>query len=129
VIVLDTHALLWVAGSSGQLSARASETIGADSERVLSTASVQEIAYLVARGRVTLDRPLRRWLGDVLIVHEVRVLPPTVQIAIRAGSLDPVNFHGDPADRLIYATAVEYDARIVTADRKLRDADPERAIW
>jgi PIN domain nuclease of toxin-antitoxin system len=100
-----------------------------EAELVFSTASVQELAYLAARGRVIVDRSIRRWIVDALRVHEVQVLPSTLSIALRAGSLDPTEFHGDPIDRLIYATAVEHDAQLVTADRRLREVDPARVIW
>jgi PIN domain nuclease of toxin-antitoxin system len=129
LIVLDTHAFVWMVDDPERLSSVAREAIGADAEPALSTASIQEIAYLQARGRLAMDRPLERWIGDALNVHRVRALAPTVPIALRAGLLDPDGFHGDPIDRLIYATAVEHDARLLTADRRLREADPARAVW
>lgn len=129
MIVLDTHAFVWMVDGGERLSPAARRAIAADAEPALSMASIQEIAYLQARGRLALDRPLERWIGDALNVHRVRPLAPTVAIALRAGQLDPAEFHGDPADRLIYATAVEHDARLVTADQRLRDADPARTVW
>lgn len=129
MIVLDTHAFVWMVDGGERLSPAARRAIAADAEPALSMASIQEIAYLQARGRLALDRPLERWIGDALGVHRVRVLAPTVPIALRAGQLDPAEFHGDPADRLIYATAVEHDARLITADQRLRDADPARTVW
>jgi len=76
-----------------------------------------------------MDRPVASWIGSVLNVHKARALAPTVSTAIRAGSLDPAEFHGNPFDRLIYATAVEHDARLVSADERLRRLDPERVVW
>ena len=76
-----------------------------------------------------MDRPVETWVADALNVHEVRALAPTVATALRAGSLDPVEFHGDPADRLIYATAVEHDATLVSADERMRRSDPSRVVW
>lgn len=116
-------------GARERLSRPAREAIEGDPEGAISMASVQEIAYLVARGRLAMDRPVESWIGDALAVHELRALPTTVPASLRAGSLDPGRFHGDPIDRLIYATAVEHDARLVTADRRLRDFDAARAVW
>jgi len=129
VILLDTHAFVWLAGARDRLSSAARKAIESDHELGISIASVQEIAYLVARGRLSMDRSVEKWIGDVLNVLEVRAIAPTVSVALRAGSLDPTVFHGDPVDRLIYATAVEHDARLVSADRKLRDSDPNRVLW
>jgi len=68
-------------------------------------------------------------MASVLGIYDARVLAPTVSTSLRAGSLDPREFHGDPIDRLIYATAVEHDARLVTADERLREFDPDRVVW
>lgn len=129
MILLDTHVLIWLVGARERLSAGAHNAIGSGGELAISMASVQEIAYLVARGRLSMDRPLETWIGDALNVHEVRAVAPTVSTALRAGSFDPAEFHGDPVDRLIYATAVEHDARLVSADERLRRSDPARVVW
>lgn len=129
MILLDTHVLVWLAGSGERLSAAAAEALDADAERAISVASAQEIAYLTVRGRLQADRPIATWIADALRVHEVQALAPTVSVSLRAGSLDPAEFHGDPIDRLIYATAVEHDARLVSADQRLRRLDPARVVW
>jgi PIN domain nuclease of toxin-antitoxin system len=129
VILLDTHVLVWLVGPREHLSSAALEAIDAEAELSISIASVQEIAYLAAHGRLEMDRPVAAWVGDALNVHEIRALAPTVSAAVRAGSLDPGQFHGDPVDRLIYATAVEHDAQLVSADERLRRLDPARVVW
>jgi PIN domain nuclease of toxin-antitoxin system len=129
LILLDTHVLIWLAAMRKRLSIAALEAIDSGSELAISHVSAQEIAYLVVRGRLEVDRPLDRWLRDALSVEEVRAVAPTVSASLRAGSLDPQEFHGDPIDRLIYATAVEHDAQLVTADERLHRFDPERTVW
>lgn len=129
MILLDTHALVWLAGEPDRLSQAAQAALSAEPEAAIATISIQEIAYLSARGRLKMDRSVETWIGDALAIHDVRVVPPTVATALRAGSLDPDRFHGDPIDRLIYATAVEHDLRLISADKRLRDADPTRVIW
>lgn len=128
MIVLDTHALIWLVSAPDRLGDAAAQEIK-DAELAVSTISVHEIAYLVTRGRLDLDRPLETWVRNALNVHRVRALAPTVAIAVRAGRLDLDRFPGDPADRLIYATAVEHAARLASADERLRAADPPRVIW
>jgi PIN domain nuclease of toxin-antitoxin system len=127
--VLDTHVLIWLAGAPERLSTRARKEIAASSELAICMASVQEIAYLAVRGRLAMDRPVGTWIRDAMTVHEVRALPATVSASLRAGSLKPDEFHGDPIDRLIYATAIEHDAQLVTADERLRESDPARTVW
>ena len=129
LIVLDTHVLIWLAVTPARLSADAAGAIELDPERAISTVSAQEIAYLVMRRRMELDRPLQRWIGDALSEHGVEPLAPDFRVALRAGSLPADDFPGDPADRLIYATAVEHGARLVSADQRLRALDPARVVW
>jgi PIN domain nuclease of toxin-antitoxin system len=129
MIVLDTHVLIWLAAVPDRLSSTARTAIAEDPDRAISAASAQEIAYLVTRGRVELDRPTGRWVRDALDAHEVRPLPVDLSIALQAGSLDVAGFHGDPIDRVIYATAVAHDAALVSADERMRAVDPERLVW
>jgi PIN domain nuclease of toxin-antitoxin system len=129
LIVLDTHTLLWRMLEPERLSTAATEAIAEADARAISAITYQETAYLVARGRVDLYQPVPAWFGDALGALQAAAIPASVSIALRAGSLDPRKFHGDPIDRLIYATAVEHDARLVTADERLRKFDPERTVW
>lgn len=129
MILLDTHVLIWLAAERELLSAPALEAIESELELAIALVSAQEIAYLTVRGRLTMDRPVATWIVDALGILGAVAIPPTVSASIRAGSLDPNRFHGDPIDRLIYATAVEHDALLVTADERLRQFDPQRTVW
>lgn len=129
MILLDTHVLVWLAGAREHLSPAAQEAIDGDQDRGVSMASVQELSYLVVRKRLNMNRPLEEWIADALNVHGVRAVAPTISAALRAGSLDPKQFHGDPVDRLIFATAVEHDARLISADERLREFEPGRVVW
>jgi PIN domain nuclease of toxin-antitoxin system len=129
VIVLDTHVLIWFASERERLTAPAREALESELDLAVAMVSVQEIAYLVVRKRLKMDRPVAKWVSDSLSILGARALAPTVSTSVRAGSLDPQDFHGDPIDRLVYATAVEHDARLVTADERLRQFDPERTVW
>lgn len=63
-----------------------------------------EIATAVRRGRLTLSMPFGQWLADLRALPELQFEPVTAEIAALAGSFDGA-MHGDPADRIIAATA------------------------
>jgi PIN domain nuclease of toxin-antitoxin system len=128
VIVLDTHAWLWWQTADEKLSSGArSEIANADTLGVCSI-SCYEVTRAAARGRIRLDREPGAWLGQALTADRVETLVLTHRIAAEAGALGP-EFPGDPVDRIIYATTVEYGARLVTRDRELRRLDPLRTVW
>jgi PIN domain nuclease of toxin-antitoxin system len=90
--------------------------------------SVWEIALLVTRGRLGLGMELGAWLASVETVPGVKFLPVDNKIAVLAITL-PDEFHKDPADRIIVATARRFGAPIVTADEKIRSYRHVRTIW
>lgn len=129
MIVLDTHAWVWWAeGSEDRLSAPALDAIAAASAIQVSTWSCWEIATLVRRGRVLLNRPTTTWIAHAATARNVELVSVSREIATLAGELSD-DFPGDPADRVIYATAVVRGVRLVTADRAIREFDPARTVW
>lgn len=128
-MILDTHAFLWLADSPDRLSRSALRAIAEDGEAAISAITIQEIAYLAARGRLEFDRSISDWVRAALATHSVSVHPLDAAIALRAGSLDLAAFPGDPADRIIYATALERGVRLVSQDTGITDFDPTRVLW
>ena len=129
VIVLDTHAWLWWLTTPERLSDAAQAAIDQVPSIGVSTLSAWEIAMLTARGRISLDREVSLWVRQALADARVEPLLPSPEIAVAAGLLDPESFPGDPADRLIYATARSADAPLITRDRAIRRFDPQGTIW
>lgn len=128
LIVLDTHAWVWWATDAPQLSDTAREHIEAAPRLGVSPMSCWEVASLVRRGRLGLTAPVGPWIAAALSRDRVELLPLSPATAIFAGSLaEP--FPGDPADRLIYATALTQEAQLVTKDARIRDFDPDRTVW
>lgn len=131
MIVLDTHVLVWWLTQAPGLSAAARRAIGKHSgarEIVASTISVLEIATAVRRGRLQFSVPVEQWLADMRRIPELRLEPVSSDIAALAGSL-PGPMHGDPADRIIAATATVLGSSLVTADDRLRSLPALRTIW
>jgi PIN domain nuclease of toxin-antitoxin system len=126
VIVLDTHAWLWWTDAPKKLSLTARRAIERADEIGVCTISVLELAERVERGRISLALPTRNWVRDALAQDRVRPLTLTAEVALDAAQL---RFAGDPADRVIYATARAADAQLVTRDERMHEFDPERAVW
>jgi PIN domain nuclease of toxin-antitoxin system len=116
-VLLDTHVLHWWSAEPDRLSHAAAVAVEEAEELAVSGITWFELAWLAAHERVTLTVPVRSWLDQ--LDAEVRTVGVTPAIAGAAVAL-PSSFPGDPADRLIYATAVENGWRLVTKDRRLR---------
>jgi PIN domain nuclease of toxin-antitoxin system len=129
VVVLDTHVWLWWAGRLAGLSAAAEDAIERAGEVGIAAISCWEMAMLAVKGRIALEPDIEGWIRRALALPGVVALPTTPRIATRAGLLAPGEFPGDPADRLIYATAVDAGAALVTKDEGLRSFDPRKTIW
>jgi PIN domain nuclease of toxin-antitoxin system len=119
VILLDTHAAVWLANNDpalGQKSCSIALAARAENQLAISAISFWEIALLVAKDRLELhDRPAK--LRAELLETGVIELALTGDIALLAVELK--NLHGDPADRFIAATAIAHDATLMTADARL----------
>jgi PIN domain nuclease of toxin-antitoxin system len=79
-------------------------------------------------GRICLNIPVAQWLGNVRKLPEYRFEAITDDIAERAAQFGD-SFSGDPADRLIAATALLRAVPLVTYDEKLRDVQHLPTIW
>ena len=119
MILLDTHAAIWLITENAVLGPRSRRMIHsavADGVLFVSAITFWEIALLGSRRRLRPSRSPAEQRATVLNsgVHE---LPLTGEIAIRAVELD--NLPGDPADRFIVATAIAHGATLMTADEAL----------
>ncbi len=119
MLLLDTHALVWLVEGNRRLGSVALEKINqalADGQLAVASISFWEIAMLVEKGRLEFNIELDIWRHD-LLQNGLQEISLTGAAAIRAGQLK--DFHGDPADRMIVATAIENSAVLITADRKI----------
>lgn len=118
MIVLDTHALIWVVNDEPRLGNAARATID-DAVRtdfaLVSAITVWEIALLAEKGRLHLGREVGSWIKEALALPGIELAPVEPEIAVDSVRL-PGSFHADPADRLIVATARHWEAPLLTAD-------------
>jgi PIN domain nuclease of toxin-antitoxin system len=85
---------------------------------VVSSISAWEIAMLVEREKLAFSMDVGSWLGTVAQIEAVRL------------SVDlPGEFHKDPADRMIVATARKLAVPLVTRDEKIRAYKHVKTIW
>ena len=127
MIVLDTHAWIWWATSSPRLSKRAREAVRREKELGVCVVSCWEVAMLVEKKRLAFDRDVLPWVRDALSMPRVELLELAPEAAVEAARLR--GFHGDPADRMIAATALALDCAVVTKDRRMRAWAELRTVW
>lgn len=128
LILLDTHAWLWWIDGSERLGARARKAIASEIAGhgvAVSAISCWEIAMLVRKRRLELTMPVEDWIARCEALPYFTVIPIDARTAIRAAQLDLE--HGDPADRLIVATALSLGATLVTKDEAL--SPHVRTLW
>jgi PIN domain nuclease of toxin-antitoxin system len=127
-VLLDTHVVHWWSAEPQRVSARARAVLEEAEELAVAGISWFELAWLARHERILVSIPIRSWLLG--LAGKVRTMGMTPAIADTAVAL-PSSFAGDPADRLIYATAIEHDMALVTMDRALRDHPNPRplAVW
>ncbi len=131
MIVLDTHALVWWVAGDSTLSKKAKAAIERElsgGEIIVSAISAWEIAMLVEREKLVLSMDVGSWLATVSGVGAVRFMPVDTEIAIKSVDL-PGDFHKDPADRMIVATARKLAVPLVTKDEKIRSYAHVKTIW
>jgi PIN domain nuclease of toxin-antitoxin system len=133
VILLDTHVLLWWQSGGKRLSARAAREIARAELVLVSPINCWEVAMLLAKDRIALDRDVFMWVSDLLATEGVDSAPLSPTAAVAAGLLSSAGFPGDPADRLLYATARDLNVPLVTKDGAIREyaraAKDVRTIW
>ena len=129
-VLLDTHVWIWwVMGQDSLTGAerKALGTAAGSGQLALSAISLWEAQMLHARGRLQLEMPFEAWLVQAAAADVVQVIPLDVTVILALNKL-PGSFHGDPADRIIVATARARDLLLATKDREIRRSKTVR-LW
>ncbi len=128
MILLDTHAWIFMVDDPKRLGSGARRAIAKADRIGLAAISLWELAMLVEKGRLSLNRDLLEWIRDALEPSRVELLPMTPSIVATAhqlrGALD-----GDPGDRLIVATALVEGGKLVTKDGRITDSRIVPVLW
>jgi PIN domain nuclease of toxin-antitoxin system len=117
VILLDTHVLVWTLENSAELGKKAKKTLTVSGDHTaVSAISFWEIAMLATRGRLTISSDISEWRRQILALG-INEVPIDGSIGIAACQLK--DFHPDPADRFIVATAIRRGIPLITADERI----------
>ena len=117
-VLLDTHVWVWLVEGRAGVRPEAVELMeraGEESFLRVSAISAWEVGMLEARGRLRFDIQCEEWVEQAFGLPGLSLMPLTPSICVRSSRLPGV-FHGDPADRLIVATARELGAVLLTRD-------------
>lgn len=121
LVLLDTHVWVWLLDGSDKLGPKARKAIQrslAEEAVLLSAISPWEVAMLVAKGRLALDRDVGEWIDAALALPGLRLEPLLPEISVASTRL-PGTLHADPADRIIAATVRNRGSVLMTDDRLL----------
>lgn len=128
MILLDTCALLYLANDASALSPVAAEAIRSPGTMVaVSAISAFEVGQKASRGQLRLPLPVDQWFVQMLRQHTLRELPISGVIAARATVLPSI--HRDPFDRILIATAMEYQLTLLTPDRTIGQYPGLKTLW
>lgn len=118
-ILLDTHVWLWYMEGDERLSKEMRTALASrKNELWLSPVSVWEVLLLGEKGKITLSPSPREWAKSALAKLTVREAPLTSEVAFVSREISLS--HEDPADRFLAATAVVYDLKFATQDKRLK---------
>lgn len=130
MVLLDTHIWLWWLLGDGNLSVSEREKLSEqamDGKLLLSWVSIWETEMLERKGRIVLLPGLIEWMSKATQPDICRILPADVNVVLKQREL-PEDFHADPADRLITATAMLAECSMATRDRRIIESGACR-IW
>jgi len=126
-LLLDSHAFLWFILGDQRLSDRARLAIAAaDTDVLISPATLWEMAIKVRLGKYTLPGPFGPFMDTQLTSNRIRLLPVEVRHTAILASM-PFH-HRDPFDRLIVAQALAESIGVVSVDAML-DAYGVSRLW
>jgi PIN domain nuclease of toxin-antitoxin system len=121
-LLLDTHVWIWLMGGDpGRLAEdalAAVERAAAEGAVHIAAISVWEVAMLENKGRLRLGVDCLTWVREALGAPGIRLVPLSPEIAVASAYL-PGAFHGDPADRMLVATARTHDLTLVSKDERI----------
>jgi len=130
MILLDTHVWWWALNEPKKLSNKAYKIIKENppDKRAIASISMWEFSMMVKTGKVEIKIPTDQWLDQAVNTTGIEVYDLNPRVAAESCNL-PGEFHKDPADRIITATARVNDITLITKDKKIIDYPYVRTVW
>jgi PIN domain nuclease of toxin-antitoxin system len=128
MVILDTHVWIWYVTECPKLSGKALKAIQNSDICGVSAISCWEVAMLVEKKRIDFNLSIDVWIKLALEFEKIQLIPLQPGISIQAAKMGDA-FHGDPADRIIAATAMISNSILITKDKKIRETDLIKTIW
>ncbi len=127
-LLLDTHALVWLAADLGQLPERVKTALRAERAALhVSAISALEIAILVKRKRLVLPVEPARFVERAVAQHGLLEVAVDREIALASAALP--DLHNDPFDRILVATALRRRMVLVTRDQAIGAYPGVETLW
>ncbi len=130
MILLDTHTWIWSHSETKLLSDNVKKLIKktATHQRAIASISIWEFAMMAVKGRIRVTIDPKLWLQHAIIHSGIKVIELSPEIALESCNL-PGNFHKDPVDQIIVATARVHNSTLLTKDRKILGYRHVNAQW
>ena len=131
MILMDTCAILWDALEPQQITPYALEAINkADTHNalIISDISIWEISILIKKGRIEVSASPANFINLFLQSRNVSIIsisPEIAELSVNFGR----ELNNDPADRIIAATSIVHNARLITADVNLLNCELLDTLW
>lgn len=130
MIVLDTHAWIWLLADPDQLSDHGRAAVLQESKPgslVVSAISVWELCTLVKKGRLQIDTTPAVFVNTTYSDERFRVEPVDEVVGMK--SVDLPDVHSDPADRIVLATAMNLGCPVMSKDKRFHEYGVVPVIW
>jgi len=122
MVILDTHVWIWIVNGDEKIKKagflKIIEKAVKNNEILIPAICTWEVAMLAAKGRISISGNTLEWIHNASTAPGTRIYPLSPEIAYESTVL-PGDFHGDPSDRLIVATARITGGTLLTFDRQI----------
>jgi len=128
MVILDTHYLIWDTLGHARIDKAAKQFLDRQNVLWICSISLWELGMLISKGKIVLNASIEEFLDIALQKRNYRILNINAKVSDVVRKL-PQDINGDPADRIISATSILYDATLVTADSNLIASPALNTSW